>query len=92
MIEDIKGCQASTLKKAFVGGGSGTTGQRNCNPLEPNYFYPGGAENIDHLNDAYGLAQRQQEKSSMGVSNFRKASALGINALKEEFKSKTGTP
>ena len=91
MIEDIKGCQASTLKRAFVGG-SGNAGIRNINPLDPSYFYPGGAENIDHLNDAFGLAQRQQEKSSMGVANFRKASALGINALKEEFKSKSGTP
>ena len=59
MIEDIAGCQASTLKRAFVGG-SGGAGNRNINPLEPNYFYPGGAENIDHLNDAFGLAQRQQ--------------------------------
>ena len=57
VIEDIAGCQAGTLKRAFVGSRGGT-GARNCNPLEPSYFYPGGAENIDHLNDAFGLAQR----------------------------------
>ena len=46
-IADIPGGQAGTLKKAFVG-------QRNLNPLMPNYFYPGGTENVNTLNDPYG--------------------------------------
>ena len=46
--DDIEGSQPDTLKKAFVG-------KRNLNPLEPNYFYPGGAENINTMNDPYGL-------------------------------------
>lgn len=57
--EDIIGSQADTLKKAFVG-------KRCLNPLEPIYFYPGGTENVNTLNDPYGT-----KTCSMSQANFR---------------------
>ena len=71
-LADIAGCQAGTLKKAFVG-------KRNINPLEPNYFYPGGSENVNHLNDPYG-----EKTNSMSAVNFKTAVNFGPKALKEE--------
>lgn len=69
--DDIQGSQPDTLKKAFVG-------KRNLNPLEPVYFYPGGTENLNTMNDPYGL-----KTCSMAKANFRVASAFGVNTLKQ---------
>ena len=46
-IEDIPGSQADTYKRGFQG-------QRHCNPLSPQYFYPGETENHNSQNDPYG--------------------------------------
>ena len=46
--DDIEGSQPDTLKR-------GLNGKRVIDPLDPNYFYPGGAENINTANDPYGL-------------------------------------
>lgn len=51
--DDILGGQADTLKKA-------PAGNRHLNPLDPEYVYPGGTENINSLNDPFG-----QKTSSM---------------------------
>ena len=68
---DLPGGQADTLRKA-------PTGNRHLNPLEPNYFYPGGAENINTLNDMYG-----EKTCSMSAANFKTATNFGSKALKE---------
>ena len=70
--DDIEGGQADTLKRC-------PKGNRHINPLEPNYFYPGEAENVNNQNDPYGM-----RTSSMGFNNFRTATAQGVKALKEE--------
>ena len=46
------------------------------NPLSPSYFYPGGAENVNAMNDPYG-----EKTSSMGQANFRIATKFGAKAL-----------
>ena len=70
--DDIVGGQASTLKRA-------PQGTRNINPLDPEYQYLGGTENINTNNDPYG-----NRHSSMSKANFRLASAQGVQAMKEQ--------
>lgn len=69
--DDIAGSGPDTLKRGLVG-------KRVINPLEPNYFYPGGTENINTVNDPYGT-----RNSSMSQANFYKAATFGVQALKE---------
>lgn len=76
--KDIPGGQADTLKHAFVG-------NRHVNPLEPNYFYPGGAENINSANDPYG-----ERTCSMSAANFKTATNFGVKALKKDFSQAAG--
>ena len=57
-VDDIVGCQASTLKQA-------PQGTREVNPLEPDYQYLGNSENINAQNDPYG-----NRHSSMSKANF----------------------
>lgn len=73
--DDIEGSQPDTLKR-------GLPGNRIIDPLEPNYFYPGGTENINTANDPYGL-----KNCSMSQANFRQASQFGVHALKESHKN-----
>ena len=63
---DIPGGQADTLKKAPVG-------SKPRNPLNPSYFYPGGAENMNTLNDPYG-----EKTNSMSAANFKTAKNFGV--------------
>ena len=70
--DDIEGSQPDTLKR-------GLTGNRIIDPLDPSYFYPGGTENINTANDPYGL-----KNCSMSQANFRQASQLGVQALKNQ--------
>ena len=70
-IDDIVGCQASTLKRA-------PQGSRKLNPLEPDYQYLGNSENINLQNDPFG-----NRHSSMAKANFEKASQQGVQALKQ---------
>ena len=69
--DDIDGSKPDTLKR-------GLSGKRVINPLEPSYFYPGGTENVNTLNDPYGL-----KNCSMSQANFQTAQKLGVTALRE---------
>ena len=57
----------------------GFNGKRSCNPLTPEYFYPGGTENVNTMNDPYG-----EKTCSMSKANFKTASNKGIQALKDK--------
>lgn len=78
VTSDIAGCQADTLKRAFVG-------KRNLNPLEPNYFYPGDAENANNVNDPFG-----EKTCSMSAANFKTAVNFGVKALKKDTSEAAG--
>ena len=68
--KDILGGQADTLKR-------GTGSNRQSNPLNPFYEYPGGTENINLQNDPFG-----ETTCSMGPANFAKAQKQGPGSLR----------
>lgn len=66
------------MKRSFAG-------NRCLDPLNPQYFYPGGAENINVINDPYG-----EVTCSMSKANFASAKTLGVKGLKEQVQVSAG--